>query len=199
MNLTSTADGWQAEIGALHWTRRFGRLERLPWSTNPVVAEVLVRLAKLRPGDHVLDPFCGAGTVLAAVRTRGTRRYGSDHDPRAIDLARRNLGEVQLRLGSARQLAHADRTVHRVIANLPFGKRVGRHADNLTLYPAALHEVARVLTPDGRAVLLTEDKRLLRDAVARTGGLKIVRERVLRFNGATPTAFVLTPTKRRQR
>jgi 23S rRNA G2445 N2-methylase RlmL len=79
-----------------------------------------------------------------------------------------------------------------VIANLPFGKRVGSHRDNLRLYPAAVAEIARILTDDGRAVLLTEDKRLLKATIARTPGVKIVKERLLRFNGATPTAFVLT-------
>ncbi|MFC9692329.1 hypothetical protein ACFTSF_27530 [Kribbella sp. NPDC056951] len=39
-------------------------------------------------------------------------------------------------------------------------------------------EIARVLTAEGRAVLLAEDGR------------------VLRFNGATPTAFVVMPTRR---
>ena len=33
VNLTQTPHGWIAEIGPLSWTRRFGRSERLPWST----------------------------------------------------------------------------------------------------------------------------------------------------------------------
>ncbi|MFI5728504.1 hypothetical protein ACIA49_00165 [Kribbella sp. NPDC051587] len=82
-----------------------------------------------------------------------------------------------------------------MIANLPFGKRVGSHRDNQRLYPAALGEIARVLTNDGRAVLMTEDKRLLQDAVAGVRGLKIVRERLLRYGGATPTVYVLTRTR----
>jgi 23S rRNA G2445 N2-methylase RlmL len=67
--IDATSDaGRLAELGPLHWTQRFGRLERLPWSTNPVVAEVVVRLAKIRPHHRVLDPFCGTGTLLLAAQ-----------------------------------------------------------------------------------------------------------------------------------
>lgn len=199
VNVTETGAGWIAEIGPLYWTRRFGRLERLPWSTNPVVAEVVVRLAKIRPGHRVLDPFCGSGTLLLAAHRQAhpAELIGSDKTSSSIEMARRN-GLVQLSTARAEHIEQPDRSIDRVIANLPFGKRVGSHHDNLRLYPAAIAEVARVLTPDGRAVLLTEDKRLLKDTVARTRGLKIVKERVLRFNGATPTAYVLTPTARRR-
>ncbi len=199
VNLTESVTGWVAEIGALHWVRRFGRLERLPWATNPVVAEVLVRLAKIRAGQRVLDPFCGSGTLLVAASRQAddVQVVGSDCAAGSIELARRNVAglPIQVEVGFAEELRQADRSVHRVVANLPFGKRVGSHRDNQRLYPAALGEIARVLTEDGRAVLLTEDKRLLRETVAGVRGLKIVRERLLRFNGATPTAFVLMPTK----
>jgi len=198
VNLTETPNGWIAEIGPLYWTKRFGRIERLPSSTNPVVAEVVVRLAKIRPEHRVLDPFCGSGTLLLAAhrQARPGELIGSDKAGSAIEVARRN-GLSQLSTADAEAIQRGDRSIDRVIANLPFGKLVGSHHDNLRLYPAAIAEIARVLTPDGRAVLLTEDKRLLKDTVARTHGLKIVRERLLRYNGATPTAYVLTPTARR--
>jgi predicted RNA methylase len=205
VNLTESesTSGWVAEVGPLYWTKRFGRLERLPWSTNPVVAEVVVRLAKIRPGHRVLDPFCGSGTLLLAARRQATdiEILGSDHNATSVEVARRNLAGVpsQLSTAAAEEIQQSDRSIDRVVANLPFGKRVGSHQDNLRLYPEALAEIARVLTDDGRSVLLTEDKRLLRDAVAKTRGLKIVRERVLRFNGATPTAFVLAPNRSRRR
>lgn len=180
-----------AQFGPLSWTRRFGRAERLPWSTNLIVAEVLVRLAKLRPGDRVLDPFCGTGTILRAVRRRepSARPIGTDHDPHALSL---NEPPCPLTRSSATALPLRPARMDRVIANLPFGKQVGSHRTNRILYPAVLQELDRVLTPNGRAVLLTEDKRLLRTALEQQRALKLVRERLLRYNGATPTAYVLT-------
>jgi tRNA (guanine6-N2)-methyltransferase len=177
----------------LSWMRRFGPLERLPWSTNPVVAEVLVRLAKVRPGQRVLDPFCGTGTILLAVRRRtpGAQVIGTDHDPRALKIATTN-GCRRLAPATADALPLPDGSVDRVVTNLPFGKQVGSHELNRTLYPAVLCELDRVLTAAGRAVLLTEDKRLLHNAIQRHPALKVVRQRLLKYNGATPTAYVLT-------
>ena len=181
------------EVSSLSWMRRFGRLERLPWSTNPVVAEVLVRLAKVRPGHRVVDPFCGTGTILRAVRRRapGAHVIGTDHDPRALEIASRNQAH-DLVEAKADALPLKDRSVDRVVTNLPFGKQVGSHELNRTLYPAVLCELDRVLTADGRAVLLTEDKGLLQNAIQRHRALKVVRQRLLKYNGATPTAYVLT-------
>ncbi|MFF0271636.1 TRM11 family SAM-dependent methyltransferase [Kribbella sp. NPDC004536] len=186
----------------LAWTRRFGRVERLPWSTNLIVAEVLVRLAKLRPGDRVLDPFCGTGTILRAAHRHepGALVAGVDRDRVALELAAcsarpaRDLRTAPARHlveGRAEELPFGDGCVDRVVANLPFGKQVGSHRENQRLYPAMLRELERVVARDGRAVLLTEDKRLLREAVQRSS-FKVVRERLFRYNGATPTAYVLT-------
>lgn len=185
----------------LAWTRRFGRYERLPWSTNLIVAEVLVRLAKIRPDQRVLDPFCGTGTILRATRRHEPTAHvtGVDHDRVALQLASRNARSVRdlcgafqgLVEGRAEDLPLRDGSVDRVVANLPFGKQVGSHRDNQRLYPAMLEELERVVARDGRIVLLTEDKRLLRDAVQRSS-FKVVRERLFRYNGATPTAYVLS-------
>jgi ubiquinone/menaquinone biosynthesis C-methylase UbiE len=251
----------------LSWTRRFGRRKRLPWSTNLVVAEVLVRLAKIQPGQRVMDPFCGTGTILQAVRRQypTTHLLGLDHNPTTLTLATNNShapnnslapensfapgnslapknsvatensfatensvapgnslapknsvatenslapgssvvvensvvvgGSLSFVRGVAEALPVASGSVDRVVANLPFGKQVGSHRANRTLYPAALGELARVLAADGRAVLLTEDKRLLESAIERQSGLKVVRQRLLRYNGATPTAYVLARTR----
>ncbi|MFI6827639.1 TRM11 family SAM-dependent methyltransferase [Kribbella sp. NPDC050241] len=201
VNLTRTADGWIAEIGPLSWMRRFGRLERLPWSTTPLVAEVLVRLAKLQPEQRIADPFCGTGTILlAALRRQPSGRVlGTDRDPRALAIADHNRQQLGgLAQATAEALPYAAGSVDRIITNLPFGKLVGTHHANRTLYPAALSEIDRVLTTDGRAVLLTEDKRLLHKAIEHQRGLKLARQRLLRYNGATPTAYVLARPRERR-
>ena len=147
------ACGLYFSAGPHTWMRRFGSLERLPWSTNPVVAEVIVRLAKIRPRHQVLDPFCGTGTILLAVRRRAPAAHvvGTDHDPRALEIATAN-GCRRLAQAKAEALPLPDRSIDRVVTNLPFGKQVGSHELNRALYPAVLRELDRVLTADGRAV-----------------------------------------------
>lgn len=202
VNLEQSDGGWVGQIGSLHWAQRLGQLERLPWSTTPLIGEVMARLVKPQPGLMVLDPCCGTGTLLVAVDqlSPGCRLCGTDRDTRAIAKAEVNLTRFGVRAevtaGEAVPIGHPPGSVDRVISNLPFGKRVGSHHENGELYPRLLNEISRVLSPSGRAVLLTEDKRLLVDSVSRTKGLKIVRQRLLAHGGATPTAYVLTRTRR---
>jgi hypothetical protein len=47
-----------------------------------------------------------------------------------------------------------------LLADLPYGHRMGSHEANATLYPAALREAARVAAPGARLVLLTHELRL---------------------------------------
>ena len=181
------------EVGALHYSRRIRSLRRQAVSTTPVIAAVLCRLAKLTATHRVLDPFCGSGTVLFdATFWTDECVFGADLSPLAVAYATENLsgrgGRVVV--SDARQCPLRPASIDRVISNLPFGKKVGSHADNTRLYPVFLREVERLLVPTGRVVLLTEDKRVLRAAVEKSS-LKVLRERVLHSGGATPSAFVL--------
>lgn len=196
----------RAELGSWSWAARFGTLRRLPATTPAPVAAGLIRLAKARSGDHLLDPCAGVGTVPVI---DGLTREGSttavDVDANSVAIAADNVasldlsGRVRVLHGDATTLDLADASVDRVVTDLPFGKRVGSNEINRTLYPAVLREIDRMLTGDGRCVLLTDDKRVFADSAARARGLKIVAERVIRYNGVTPTAYVLTRSRRIRR
>lgn len=201
INIARRGVRWIAEVGYLHYSSRFGRLRRQPWSTNPALAAILVRLAKIKAGQTVHDPFCGTGTLLIAAHQvhASVRLSGTDHDHDSVAMARANLRDRQapaiITEADAIPICHPPGTVDRVISNLPFGKQVGSHAYNAVLYPRLIHELGRTLAADGRAVLLTEDKRLLVEAVTNTPGVKIIRQRLLRYHGASPTAYVITRTR----
>lgn len=186
-----------AELGALYLTQRYGELRRTPASTNPLVGAVMIRLAKIQPGQTVLDPFCGAGTllVLAGEMAAPGRLVGVDAQARWLALAAENarLRDVPISLlrADARRLPIRSGTADRVVANLPFGKRVGSHRVNEDLYPAALRELARVLPGGGRAVLLTDDKKLFRETVQRTPLVRVIKEVVLARGGLHPSVYVL--------
>ena len=47
-----------------------------------------------RPGDVVLDPFCGSGTTLAVAERLGRRWIGMDSAEAAIEITRTRLGLV---------------------------------------------------------------------------------------------------------
>lgn len=202
INITLDQGRWVAQLGALHYSRRFQPLARTPWSTTPVVAETLAKLGKLAAGMKVHDPCCGTATLLIAAHHQANNLLltGTDHDQTTLSLGSQNLHRYQvpakLEHANATPIPAPSNSVDSVISNLPFGKQVGSHDTNTTLYPALLNEISRALTRRGQAVLLTEDKQLLRDAIQRTKGLKLIKERLLRYHGATPSAFVITHTRR---
>lgn len=69
--------------------------ERTGYPTQKPLA-LLERLvaAHSRPGELVLDPFCGSGTTLVAARRLGRRALGFDIGAEAVHIARERLATV---------------------------------------------------------------------------------------------------------
>ena len=80
-------------LGALPLHRRAYKVASRPGSLKPPVAYCLGLLAALAPGDVVLDPACGAGTILveAAALVPSGVVCGGDLDPSALETAQANL------------------------------------------------------------------------------------------------------------
>jgi 23S rRNA G2445 N2-methylase RlmL len=167
------------------------KMEHLPASLRPTVAAAMVRWAELKPKHVVLDPMCGAGTILAEVlggaRQSGFRAagiWGGDRDPaacRAAGFNLRRLGRVALARWDATALPLADASVDRIVCNPPFGKKLSRPEEIEPLYRALLRDWNRVLRPRGRAVLLVSDAAKLNEAARAVGWnpIRHLRVRVL--------------------
>ena len=140
-----------------------------PASLRPSSAAALAWLSAPREDDVVLDPFCGAGTILIERANLG--RYamliGSDRDAEALSAARTNVGNrykpIQLENWDAAKLPLGDSSVDKIVTNLPWGVRYGTHGENRKLYPIWFNSFARVLKSGGTMVLLTAEWRLMRD------------------------------------
>ncbi|GHE03892.1 hypothetical protein GCM10010339_33190 [Streptomyces alanosinicus] len=194
-----------AEVGALHRSRRYPKLHRIPASVNPVVASLLVQLAKPEADSTVYDPFCGSGTLLTETDAVGKGGFllGTDISLKALRVARLNLELVRtphlLAEARAELMPLPSQSVDRVVSNMPFGKRVGSHEVNSRLYPEFLAELARVLHPKGRAVLLTEDKKRFQQAVQETRRIHVIKEVQVTSGGLHPTAYVIEYTQKSRR
>ncbi|MDB5309824.1 MAG: methyltransferase protein [Gemmataceae bacterium] len=146
--------------------------EHIAASLRPTVAAAMVRLAGIGPGMTILDPMCGAGTILAeavdtAHRRRGVevRVAGGDVDPNAMFVTSQNLeklGPVGLARWDATRLPLAAGSVDRIVCNPPFGKQLETPEKIGPLYQAAAAEWDRVLKPGGRAVFLVMEQDALR-------------------------------------
>jgi len=82
-----------------------------PARLHPVTAQRLIK-GLTRPGDGVLDPFCGSGTVLVEALLEGRIPAGLDANPLAVMLAsfklrKSSAHDRELLLGSARVVAEA--------------------------------------------------------------------------------------------
>jgi SAM-dependent methyltransferase len=145
------------------------KVAHFPGSLRPSVAAAMAFLSQ--PGDDnvVLDPLCGAGTILIERAHLGRYKMllGGDSDPQALGAARDNVGPrykpIELREWDASALPIGDGQVTRIITNLPWGRKLGSHAENRRLYPRLLREFRRVLTPGGLMVLMTSETRLMRE------------------------------------
>ncbi len=169
--------------------------EHLPASLRPTIAAAMVRLSQPQPDDIILDPMCGAGTLLIerALAETYDRAIGSDIEDEAVTLARRNARHagvgISWYVGDARTLKMDADSVTRILTNLPFGKQIGSPQENAELYHVLASEFARVLRPNGIAVTITSDDRLW-DITLRNGGWRITKKIVIVVLGQPASIFV---------
>src|SRR6266852_8529293 len=141
-------DGWRYDLGEwFHDTFSFhGNWHELRQRT--------IYLARMQPGDAVLDVGCGTGTLAMEVARRvgrAGRVAGVDPSPQQIararsKAARRNL-PIDFQIGVIEQLAFPDQTFDVVLSTLMM------HHLPAGLKRQGLAEIARVLKPGGRLVI----------------------------------------------
>lgn len=143
-------------------------------STSPKVCRTLLNLAGARPGDTILDPFCGTGTLLMEAAMLGMKCIGIDIDGNQVQGTKANLTwfgrdigqRVQFDVfrGDARNLTSL---IHKQVDAVAFEPSLGpvtkkkpteKEAEiiikELTeLYRETLTQIAEVLRPDGRIAL----------------------------------------------
>jgi 23S rRNA G2445 N2-methylase RlmL len=154
---------------------RTWKAEHLPASLRPTMAAAMVRLAGAAPGDIVLDPMCGTGTILGEqIELSKQRRagrvelLGGDLDMNALRAAAANLrkvGPAFLARWNASRLPIAAASIDRVICNPPFGKQLSSPDEIGPLYRSLIQECDRALKDGGRAVFLVSEMPALRDAI----------------------------------
>jgi 23S rRNA G2445 N2-methylase RlmL len=175
------------------------KMEHVPASLRPSVAAAMVRLAGVGPGMVVVDPMCGAGTLVAEQLELLRSRHGQEGlvlagdrervAVRAADVNLRRLGASLVALWDATRLPLANGCVDRIVSNPPFGKQLGEPGEIGPLYHCMLSEYNRILRPGGRAVLLTSAMGLL-DRAARSAGWRSQRRVEVRVLGQRATISV---------
>lgn len=125
------------------------------------LARILVNLVA-SPGDHLLDPCCGTGTIVMSAAHSGIHAVGHDVNPRMIGATTKNLQHFGLSadvaLGDARQI---EGQYDAIATDLPYGINLVRDSrqeieilSNLrTCAPRAafidLRDISKILTDLG--------------------------------------------------
>eukprot|EP00746_Dinoflagellata_sp_MGD_P003418 gnl/MRDRNA2_/MRDRNA2_106655_c0_seq1.p1 gnl/MRDRNA2_/MRDRNA2_106655_c0~~gnl/MRDRNA2_/MRDRNA2_106655_c0_seq1.p1 ORF type:complete len:569 (-),score=95.31 gnl/MRDRNA2_/MRDRNA2_106655_c0_seq1:8-1714(-) len=147
---------------------------------RPSTAVLLLLLAELKPGETVLDPMGGIGTIALEAATNFERitAMSSDNNRNTVSATIKNCQNARPYLAAGSTLhAHdwdarnlkgvQDRSVDKIVVDVPFGNRCEWNAKKEL--PDVLREMLRVLKLDGRAVLLMQGYRLLLDLIALGG------------------------------
>ncbi|TPQ22357.1 methyltransferase domain-containing protein [Streptomyces sporangiiformans] len=181
--------------------RRAYKRHTIPGTLHPPLAAAMAAMADIRPGHVVLDPCCGAGTLLieAALAQPEARFHGFDLSPDAVTAARANAVDlpVGIRRSDAARLPLPDGEVDRVLCNPPWGSQA--HARGLVAADPTRWwtELRRVLAPDGTAVLLLPDPDTLAGALRHD--LTPLHIQRIRVSGAQPYIVHLASTDRARR
>jgi tRNA G10 N-methylase Trm11 len=145
-------------------------------SMSPRLAKVLVNLSGVGPGQTLLDPFCGSGTILGEGLLKSLHCIGIDSWRRTIDEARQNLqwissgrpdrSQFRLIVGDARDTRGllGDKAMVDGVATEPILLPKLRGQPNFDVmkeaiagagdvYADALDSVVRVVRPGGRIVV----------------------------------------------
>jgi SAM-dependent methyltransferase len=144
-------------------------------SLSPRLASLLLNLASLSPGEVVLDPFCGSGTILSEALLRSCKCLGFDSNERRVRDARRNLSwtasglrgaDFNVRVGDARELpstlgrTRVDAVVTEPLLLPTFEARPRTETAAVLvdeasgIYADALASAAEVLAPGGKIVIV---------------------------------------------
>jgi tRNA (guanine6-N2)-methyltransferase len=166
-----------------------------PGSLRASVAAALGWLSQPGTDDCVVDPMCGAGTILIerAYLGRYAMLAGFDRDPGAIEAAHENVGPryrpIGLAEGDALRLPLGNGAATHLVTNLPWGTKYGTHGENRRLYPRLVEEFARVVRPGGRLVMLTAERMLMRE-VANRGFVRVESVKRVMILGAPAVIYL---------
>jgi tRNA (guanine10-N2)-dimethyltransferase len=146
---------WKGDPGRFSKRRPGDRPFFHPGVMMPRMVRALVNISCARKGEWLLDPFCGTGGMVLEASIVGIRAVGSDCDPFMARGSRRNAPGEDIVLADAGTLPFASSSFDAVVTDLPYGQSVSIYANGLeNLISMSMHEVARLLKPGRRAVIV---------------------------------------------
>ena len=203
---TKVIVGTQINVDDLSKQRHFLRFRNaVTLKTN--LAYAMIRMAAIKKGDLVCDPFCGSGTILLEAldvyRTEQIKCVGMDVSRRSANGARENaIAEgfnddvCQFHCCDARNFKRhlTDESVDAIVSNLPWGVITGQKnvSDLQTMYEIFLRNAWYVLKDGGRIVMLVlRGLQLTRIIRKLSGRYRLLSVNVVRTTNNLPSIVVI--------
>lgn len=175
-------------------------------ATKHTLAYLMLTLAGLKEGDSLLDCTCGGGTiVLEAASMLGEKikiLAGDMHLP-ALEGTKENLRLNNFDFVEVKELnaRHLDETIQdyilengkidKIVCNLPFGIQSAKQVNMRGLYDQFLSSADKILSKNGKIVVLTMRQGVFREVVFMIKKFKITKEYVTEAGGLYLHIFVL--------
>ncbi|XP_043683378.1 THUMP domain-containing protein 3-like isoform X2 [Vespula pensylvanica] len=176
-----------------------------PTTLRATICYNLLRLARPNPGDIIIDPMCGSGSIPieGGLAYENSYMLCGDNHTKAVLRSKSNINisclksKVDLTQWSVSYLPLLNSSIDIVVTDMPFGKRSGKISDNRVLYKEFLLQLGRVVKPiTGRLVLLTYDRRSFHLALQRAGNLfRVTKMLGVNVGGLHAAVYVLKRTK----
>jgi SAM-dependent methyltransferase len=166
-------------MASFHRFRRRG-IELLPWGVAE--ARMIDRLLDPRPGEKLLEVGSSAGYRVQEYAEKGVGVWGVDKDRAAITAGRRRDSSLHLLETDATKLPFPDKYFDRVLSV--------HLLEHLPDPAKAIGEMARVIKPQGRAVIVVPCERVRGDT-AFAGWWRFKNLHLHRFRPPDITALLL--------
>ncbi|NMM64345.1 methyltransferase [Clostridium sp. P21] len=174
------------------------REKALAASINPVTAAIVMKNIEkwLKPNAKVIDPFCGAGTMLIErAKLKDFKSLtGVDIFNTGIAYAEVNsyLANVNIELKCEDILEFYSRDrFDEMISNMPFESKSGVSSFNTRLYGEFINRIPSIVRPGGMVFLYTVEKNLLKESLIDNKYLKIIDIIKIESGGLIPHVFVI--------
>ncbi|MFW5709370.1 MAG: methyltransferase domain-containing protein [Chloroflexota bacterium] len=200
LRIRRVPDGWEVllRIGDRPASTRFWRVCNMPGALNAPVAYAICKLAGIDGNSRVANLMCGSGSLMieTALNFQPEAVLGYDYDLQALDCACQNLkaaglSRLPLIAADVRALPLPAASVDVIIADLPFGQRIGAHAINESLYPDVMKEAARVSRENAVFAFITHELRLTDQMLVKQKSWQLIHSRQIALRGLHPRIYLL--------
>ena len=158
---------------------------------RPPIAHALVWLSNPRPTDVFLDPFCGSGTIPVERAAYPARSIiGGDISPEAVEAAKKNspINVNICHMNACELEGIPPQSVTSIVTNPPWGNQIAQGQNIEALYCKFLLAARRVLEPNGRAIILTDQETAL-SLACRRAQLECQPLQKISLHGLLPTIY----------